>query len=335
MKKSPPAARRWAIRVTFVLLGLAAAFGFAEIVCRRYKPSAGVQIVAARDGLEYWIADGVPLWRENTRTDQPNESCPQRHPGAIRIEIFGPSIFWGSGLSSNEPSFPALLQKKLDAAAPGSFCVLNFSQQGYHWSQDASLARDLIPRYRPALVFWSVWAADPFPFTVLGARAYDLSLLPVGADGYPRAVPVPALLNRVIFRNSRFYEYATLKLLRLMSPWPDTHPLWERAIEHDLRGTVRLSRRFGATLVPVFCPRLDRPFAEWGSAPDAESYVPDVEEAIRSERIPEIRLGDLLRGRDYRDLRLDSCCHFNEAGHEALADIFFQWIMAHPALLKR
>lgn len=328
-------ARECGLRALCVFMGLATACGLSEIVCRLYKPSPGVQIAGARRGLDFWIEEGVPLWRNHKRREQYNESCPRQHPAAARIEIFGPSIFWGSGLEDSEPSFSERLQKKLDVAAPGAFCVMNFSQPGFHYDQSAALARKLIPRYTPALVLWSIWGSEPYHYSVLGDRAYDLTQFPIGSDGYPRALPLPLFLNRLLFRNSRLYEYATLKLLRIRSSALDSRPFWAHFARHDLHQIVQLSRRCGATLVPVFCPILDRPFADWMSAPDPATYLPEVGAAIRREQIPEIRLGDILAGQDYLRLRFDSHGHYNDAGHEALAEVFFRWIMDRPALLKR
>jgi hypothetical protein len=319
--------RLLAARAAFLALGLAAAGVLAEIAFRLMKPMPPLQIAAQSDELDFWIQESTPLWRMRLRRGQANEDCPRRRPAAAGVEIFGPSIFWGSGLAPGQPSFSERLQAKLDAAAPGEFCVMNFAQPGFRFQQSAALARELIPRHRPRLVFWAIWASDTFPLTAIGRRAYDLQGIPVGDDGYPRAFPAPGPLNRVLFRHSRLYEYATLKVLQLRTPWPETSGFWRLIMKDEFPGLVREAERSGATLVPVFCPRLDRPFSDWMSAEDARQYVPEVEAAAEAWRLPVLRLGDALKDHDVTRLRADECCHFNDAGHEALADVFFRWIM--------
>ena len=66
-------------------------------------------------------------------------------------------------------------------------------------------------------------------------------------------------------------------------------------------------------------PPLDRPFADTAAAlPD---WHPIILSFAQAHGIPAYPLQRELIDQDYLALRQDSCCHYNAAGHRALASV--------------
>jgi hypothetical protein len=82
---------------------------------------------------------------------------------------------------------------------------------------------------------------------------------------------------------------------------------------------IELARSNAARLVVYRAPPLDRPFAETVKHPSAGEAL--LEELLRADGVPYYALARELAGHDFTELRLDPCCHFNEAGHQALVPI--------------
>ena len=76
--------RECGLRALCVFMGLATACGLSEIFCRLYRPSPGVQIVAARRSLDFWVEEGVPLWREKGRRGQSSPGGRGPPPTCVR-----------------------------------------------------------------------------------------------------------------------------------------------------------------------------------------------------------------------------------------------------------
>lgn len=193
---------------------------------------------------------------------------------------------------------------------------MNFAQPGFTFDNKLALARRWVPRLRPALVLWEVWANDPRHYSVLGSTAYSLTGLDVGPDGYPDAFGLPRLVNAWLFRRSRLYEYASIGLAPThFQPWAVE---WREFAEKRLVDAFDLAARNGAKILLVLCPALDRELRASARSLDP-GYAAAVDVARRLG-VPYVRLDEELAAEDYRAVRLDPCCHFNARGHAAIAD---------------
>ncbi|MFN8643464.1 MAG: hypothetical protein U0802_18045 [Candidatus Binatia bacterium] len=295
-----------------MIAGVVAGLLLAEWSVRALKWTPPAQIVR---GYGLHAVDGVPVWEQDA--DRQNTGCVEAHPERTRILFFGSSITFGVGLEAAEV-FTAALQQRLDAArsVPG-FCVLNFAQPGFAFQQKYAVARAAVARYRPALILWEDWVEWP-EYRLIGDAAYRVDDLRLRADGYVDLAGVPDGLNRVLFRHSRLYEYLALtfgeRVPRPPGPWGlpaffDTH----------LAEVVQLAQSVGARLVFYLAPPLDQPFPVTDATPpDWHGLILDF---ARRHDVAAYRLQHELVDYDYLALRLDPCCHFNAAGHRALAPV--------------
>jgi hypothetical protein len=294
--------------VVGVLLGLI----LAELSVRLFRWTPRAQIVRG-SGL-HEVA-GVPVWEQTD--DRYNRVCVEQHPERARILFFGSSITYGVGLSAAE-AFTAGLQEALNATQPSpGFCVLNFAQPGFAFEQKYAVAKQEVPRYRPALIMWEDWV-EWHPYRMIGDAAYGVGDMRVRPDGLVGMSYVPDPVNRLLFRHSRLYEYLTLALGERIEQRPSglVLPGW---FDRHLAEVTALAASANARLVLYLAPPLERPFAETAAAPpDWHGFIVDF--ATR-HGVPVYQLQRELIDQDYLALRLDPCCHFNAAGHRALVPI--------------
>ena len=320
------APRRWGFATALVLAGSALGLGAAEVAIRALDPAPRVQIVRARPpDFELADLDGIPYWEED-RLRQ-HVDCVDLRPGSTRLLFLGDSIFYGQALQPSEV-FTTLLEQRLNRQSPApGFCVLNFSQRAFSGQQKLALARRLIPRYRPAIVFWEVWS-EPALYTRLGDAAYRFWDVEVADDGLPSVFGLPPGWNAWLIQTSRLYEYATLALAPPRAH--DSRLEMADFMDHALAEVRGLAANVGAQLVLEILPPLDRPF-DGGGQPvhPLEAFVPDL---ARERGLDPVLLSRELAGEDYLRLRLDPCCHFNAEGHRVLADRFFHQVVQRLGL---
>lgn len=311
--QSLPRSRARLYAAICLVAGCALGLGGAEAWARVAKPTPPVQIVrrnvdgvAALDTLH-----GLPVWRT---IDLHPRACAEAHPERQRVMFLGSSITHGTD-PSGPSNFTIELEQRLNAARPNpGFCVMNFAESGFTAQLQQAVGSAEIPRYRPALVLWEVWA-EPGRWVLLGDTAYDLYYFKLRRDGYPGLYGVPDGLNHALLARSRFYEYLTLRFGRRD---PNARAAIPGLMRTLLQRLTALTHASGARLAFYQCPRLDMPFREAGPAATRR----DVQAFAEAQGIPMYNLYRELADQDYRALRADPCCHFNAAGHHVLAGIF-------------
>jgi hypothetical protein len=331
----PPARRRYrTVELATIAVGLLVGLAVAEIWVRVAKPIPRRQMVR---GHCLHSVDGVPVWGcESDPSDvrRHNRACAEQHPERTRILFFGSSITYGSSLTANEV-FTTALEGRLNELRPApGFCVLNFAQPGFAFEQKYAVARAEVARYRPALIVWEDWV-EWWPYSMIGEAAYGTGDLLVRSDGFIGFGGVPDRLNRLLFLNSRLYEYLAFAFGERVAQSPSLSELdtVSRFVNDRLLQVLRLARSAGAKLVLYLAPPLDRPFNE------SAAQLPDFHRALldfaRAERLPAYVLQNELADQDYLALRMDACCHYNAAGHRALVPIMTRIVLgeidARPA----
>jgi hypothetical protein len=276
----------------------------AEAVVRLSRLPPPSLILRSHYGVQ--LMDGVPVW-ENLDKERCNEDCPARKgPGAATVLVFGDSILYGSGVTT-EQVFTLKLESKLDAAGRTS-CVLNLSVPGISLSSKLALARRRVPKHRPDIIYWGGGARETVDFAMLGDSAYDLKFFEVGPDGYPSAFGLPGPLNRLLFRNLRFYENLTLRLAAQRKI--DWVAEWKERVIDRFPAIVELARRERARLVLVHCPMtIHQDFAEVVLNPSPEHAL--FLEAAARLGVDVINLAEEFVDQNTKEILLDPYCHFN------------------------
>lgn len=316
---TPPNQRarsRW-LAPALIAAGLFVGLGVVEFLLRAFPPMPPSQII--RSQAMRWgqvrLLNGVPVWGDDARA---NRDCLKQHPERPTLFFFGDSITFGTGIEDSEV-FTTLLEHRLG----DRFCVLNFAQPAYGFDQSFETARVELAGKHPAIVFWQLWN-EQRAYAVLGDNAFNLAGRRLHEDGfpYPRfASALPAAVNRFLFLHSRLYELTTLAYPEMLPPLPPREATAKIAAE-NLARIPPLVKATGARLVFFLGTPLDKPFPELRTDRRHE----DLEEAVailaRTQGAEALRLQDLLADQDVAAVRLDTCCHYNAKGHEALAAAF-------------
>lgn len=283
-------------RVLAVMAGLMVAPAAVEVLVRVVDPVGRTQIIAAGPELEILGEGDARYWRSPTGVQRENRGC----VADDRVVVLGSSILYGSGVER-------AWSERLDLEGT---CVNNLASPGY--GVEAKQARlDVELETPPRLVVWEVWANDANRFTWVGERGYSLNPgMPRDHAGVPDAFGVPWRLNGVLFRHSRTYELLTLARATPLPATPD-----RRGPLDDVLARVTEAH---SELLIVVPPVLDRPFAESVATPP--DFGQDALAWAGENGVPTVQLAELLVDQDVEAIRLDVCCHYNEAGHAVLAE---------------
>lgn len=309
-------------RALLIPAGLAAGLLAVELTLRVWPPASPLDSI--RSGSSRWgdvrLHNGTVIWGTSERE---NRDCVKQHPERTRILFFGDSIPYGVNVPDGEV-FTELLESSLNARFPvPGVCVLNFAQPAFGFDQSFAIAQDEIPALHPALVFWGTWNEERL-YRLLGDTAFNVSGLALRPNGFPSADQlawVPDSLNAALFVHSLLYRAYLLAHVRRATPRP---PEEITAGYRDTRliRVPALARAAGAKLTFFLATFLDKPFAELLTDRRHENLESALTSVATSQGAEFVRLQDLLAGEDYRAVRLDECCHFNAAGHAALAKAF-------------
>ncbi|MBI3782469.1 MAG: SGNH/GDSL hydrolase family protein [Deltaproteobacteria bacterium] len=308
-----------------ILSGIFTGLGTGELILRIHPLQPRTQIV--RQGT-LRLSGGVPVWEEQPAVV--HRECVEQHPERIRILFVGSSITYGSGKLDEFTSFTALLEDRLNALRPApGFCVLNFAQPGFGFEQKWAMAREQVPIYHPAVTLLEHWDGQWYHYSLLGDAAYATRGMTLRADGFPGMPCVPDFLNQYLFLHSRLYQYTVIALAHDDGSGPESP---RRFVRDTLAGVAPTLRVMGTRPVYYMATTLDRPFAD--RRPVQENWQDPIRQLGQVEGVPVYSLAEELKDSDYLDLRQDSCCHFNLAGHEALAKVFERIVLKeldHPS----
>jgi hypothetical protein len=310
MPRSP--GRTAGFLIVALLLGLAAAAATAEVAIRLAKPPPRMQIVRLdADWLRLDERDGVPLWWDPVYAHGPIRGEPCR-PGQPVVGVASDSV-----LMSIEPSGDGHRVADELRASLG-VCVRDGGRAGYRPYQELAMLRWIDEQTPLSVGILSIWKEDRH-YHRFGSSLYDSETVVHDADDFLPLPPLRGLphgLHRWLFGHARAWEYATIAL---------AEPVWDA---RDPAGAYLEAIAWASArrlpLILVEAPPLDAPFeqtaAERAELP-RDGWLARIEEAARGAGHEYVVLAEALRDEDYREIRLDACCHYNRKGHAAVARV--------------
>jgi hypothetical protein len=295
--------------------GFAAALaaGTAEVAVRAIDPAPRTQVVRPDAQRRLRDVRGVPAW-ERLGDGWPEtlrgEGCVVG-PGGKRVVFTGDSILQVTGEAAVD-NFVVDLRARL----PG-WCLHNVAEAGFIGEQKAAVALDALERGGVDAVVWEVWGerghAVRHGEVVMHVGGYD-----VDDAGWPVVpwLPVPSALHDALMARSRAWAYAVLAI-GPTGRFAPVSPLFE--------GVRAATVAQGGRMALLVMPELERPFGE--PSPVWDEVKAEVAGWAASSAVPSLDIGAAWAGKyDHEALRLDPCCHYNPAGHDALADTLAAWL---------
>ncbi len=292
-----------------------------EVVVRVASPAPRAQILRPSPTLSLGSYEGTPLWSTPLDHELAGLDC----VGSRHIVFAGDSIFHTTASRTAAAVFTTRLQQ-LARQAGRDWCLHNLSVPAYAGPQKSAVARRALETMEAIdLVVYGIWNEDAH-YERLGDSIYELSSHYRDEAGYPAIPGMPAnAITRALFRHSRAWEYAALALA-VRTELPPGDPVARRraplAAVLEAAGTT--------PVLAVALPALSRSFSESADNPDPMRH--EVVMWAAAHGAPTMRLAELLRAEDVEALRLDRCCHYNDAGHEVLAEVFYEVLAALVAV---
>jgi hypothetical protein len=220
-----------------------------------YYQAADLQVhrPSADAALHYELAPGTrlevrppPVRRTvtvNSLGFRGRERAARKPKGVFRILCLGGSNTFGA-LVEDDETWPAFLEKELNARARGRFEVWNAGVSAYTLSQNVAAARAAVARYEPDLLVFQVSNRGRRPF-LLGQ---DFSSYFDADPGlYAENLPLPReppRLHEVLMRRWRFYRALAVAANRLAADvW--RQPLSPRNDGHNRRAFLDFAASSG------------------------------------------------------------------------------------------
>ncbi|HMV69285.1 MAG TPA: SGNH/GDSL hydrolase family protein [Myxococcota bacterium] len=317
------------------LTGLALAFATGEAAVRLARPTPRAQIV--RDGVNVALQErhGQPVWWSPESERFWDLTCPEAHPDAPRVMLLGDSIFRGV-IVPEEQNFSSLLRGRIEAALGGEACVMNVSEPGWSFQQEWAVAQDLVPKLRPDVLILEMWTNLPESYTRVGGAAYRFGPVVRGSGDRPHLFE--GAVDDWLFTRSRLWEYATLALAPGQRV-ADVDELWGAFLFDQVTPLIELAG--GADVLMVAAPPLHQTFSatlaerqaalthdgEVGMVGSLGRAYATAEAWARLHRVGWLDLASALEQEPVELVRLDTCCHFNARGHEAIERAVEPWVV--------
>ena len=250
----------------------------------------------------------------------------------VKMVVLGDSITYGVFVEREE-AFVYLLYQELTARCKG-LSLYDLATPGYSTLQERIALERRGVAVGPDLILLGVYSNDIAQYTVLGSSAYDVRVRDM--EGIPtfKLLPLPESLNAMLLANSVFYQFVTLRGLSVMDEITDRGTGQVTASLAEMERIRLLSATHGAKLVVILFPELDQ---ELTGPEDArvEFYYRQVRSWAQAHSLSLLDLREPLSRYPLDSIRIDSCCHYSPAGHEAVYRTILQHLLANQALPKR
>lgn len=309
---SPPQPKSAAHRVANALVGLAvgtlAAAVLSEAIVRTLRPTPRTQVVDTRSRPITWV-DDRPLWEAE---DTVARAAPPCADGAIEVAMVGSSITYGTDVPRADT-----VAARLAARLGPAWCVRNFGQPGFTGEQKRIQAERAIAEHHPAVLVYEIWRNDASEYLRIGDVAVSVGDMHTDAAGWPAApVPTPMALHHLLLERSAAWRYATIALAGVGDPhdpqaWPVRVPGYLQRV-HDTLGTD------GKLLVWI-ASRLNEPLAMQAERNPTAADVGHVFTWASTHGVPVVDPAVAWTGLDPATLGIDTVCHLNRTGADALA----------------
>jgi hypothetical protein len=128
---------------------------YSQVNWYRKPPIPGVPYLLKPNLRAAWGLGNVATDDFGIRNQHPAE----RPAGIYRILALGDSVTFGFGVDRSQ-SFPAVLEKLLNGGGAAQYQVIDAGVPGFNIRDEAALLPELLRRYRPGLVLWTVVSND-------------------------------------------------------------------------------------------------------------------------------------------------------------------------------
>ena len=288
------------------------------------------------NGEPFWYYQGPRFNRLGGRGPEPSEERPD-----IRVVWMGNSIVFGSGVGRDE-TFPNLLEKRQHVQYPGKRIEhVNLAVPGYDLPRYKMALARVLPEVPADLVLLGLWHGDMIAVKLIGNALYRADVKVCDKQRFVHSLPFSERDVADWSGRSKLFLLLSVTLGNLkISREIKSLSLVDKMLR-DLKDLKKLVEDNGARLAFVWFPPLDRPFEEQlddFKQPGGFELHKELHKAAsafaRAQNIPFFDVRGRLVDCKVEEIRLDTCCHFNEKGQRILSERLAPWLNEVLAVRK-
>ena len=265
---------------------------------------------------------------------------------SLRIVILGDSVAAGflavsPGAPELKKNFSYLLQEKLKAALHKNVIAANLAVGSYGPYQEYMSFKLHGRKFYPNLVILCFTSNDlvgyvyserhPYYTTRKGAYVINLQ-----DEAVVQSLPINRGLNEFLTRHSLLFRLLntssdTLQQKLISMPGTKFYGSAKDTAFKSLDGILAICKKQNARFLIVMFPTADKPYAQM---PLDTHPFEVVGEYCKTRSVECLNLIAPLRNYDNKEIGKDSFGHLTEKGHQAVADIIYDYLEKHPELLN-
>jgi hypothetical protein len=272
------------------------------------------------------VYKGVPLWEMDAKgvLQRQNRGCVSSDPeGRADVLLLGDSIFHGVRLLPEE-TLGAQLSDRLDTMLGRSTCIVNLSEPGYAFQNEKAVAERDMADIKPRIVLLQIWGNTAHQYKLIADRAYNFGSLETDDRGLPPVSWVSGGINEWLFSHSALWRQFNIRSAgKRTGPTSD---VWREMLRTEMDPFYRWVEAQGAVLMLAYPTNLASPFAEPRNG--ELSLYPVIQAWAEENDLATMYFQEVFKDDDFKEVRLDPCCHLNAVGTEKIADAMAPWLAA-------
>lgn len=305
-----------------IMIALVFGIVFLEISSRIIMPRPLYNPKIDLSKKEVWNSNGVILWKVNQHFNDEILDDFKKKDGKFRIVALGDSIMNGSNVSPGK-TYISILRNTLEKESK-NVKILDLSIPGYNFIQEASLLLEVDDELEPDLIIIHSWEDDDSQYNIVGKQVYGMESLSM--DGFVHVIPLPNKINQFLIINSRLYQLISFQIMKRKYNEQKNKADNDKIINEMYNDLVWKVGGDGRKILFLLSPRLDLgPISPFDSSTKLPLFYMTILEISKKHNSRIIDLGDLLKGINGSEIGVDRC-HFNELGHNILADKLYEYI---------
>ncbi len=272
------------------------------------------------------VYNGVPLWEMDAKgvLQRQNRECVESTPdGRADVLLLGDSIFHGVRLLPEE-SLGAQLSVRLEETLRRPPCIVNLAEPGYSFQNEKAVAERYMAEIKPRIVLLEIWGNTSHKYRVFGDRAYNFGSLETDERGLPPVKWISSGINEWLFSRSALWRQISIRTAkRAPGRMAD---VWRDMLRTEMEPFYRWVQEQDAILMLAYPTNLAAPFSE--PRKGELSLYPVVQTWAEENNLATMYFQEVFKEEDYKEVRLDPCCHLNAVGTSKLADAMAPWLGA-------
>lgn len=211
---------------------------------------------------------------------------------------------------------------------------MNLAVPGYNLTNCKIALKRVLPKLPADILILGLWDGGMYNTKLIDGVLYSADVQVIEDQKIINALPFKDEQVAKLARISKLFGLFTTALGILNFDYEKKSVSNTEKILLDLEEIRKLTKSMNIELALLWLPPLDRPFADQLKNPNPKLdeklikvvHFQAVKKYATQHSLPLLDLRELLKDLNVEDIRLDPCCHYNQNGHEIIAERLIDWI---------